>query len=152
MVITLVLPDRFEYVAVAGLASVFLTLWQGNLVYKQRKVAGIRYPQMYAEKEEMTSNSEAYVFNNLQRAHQNTLESYPQFLFCMLATGLKYPTYAATAGGVWVLGRILFTLGYRIDPEKRLTRGGFLVLVGATANNLGATWTVFEIVRERLGF
>ena len=42
-----------------------------------------QYPTMYSDKEP--------VFNCIQRAHQNTLEVYPQWLVFQTIAGLIYP-------------------------------------------------------------
>jgi len=125
MTLTLVLPENYEFVALAGVASAFLTFWQGSQVGRARRKAGVKYPQMYAEKAEMAASKDAVVFNNLQRAHQNTLEIYPQFLMTLFLTGLKYPTLAAAAGASWVVGRVFFTFNYRQAAEKRNKGLGF---------------------------
>jgi glutathione S-transferase len=40
------------------------------LVSSARKASGIKYPQMYASKEEQDKSKEALKFNCVQRAHQ----------------------------------------------------------------------------------
>ncbi|PWN41434.1 hypothetical protein IE81DRAFT_291867 [Ceraceosorus guamensis] len=50
-------------------------------------------------------------FNCAQRAHANTLETLPGFLLCLFVAGLGNAELAAALGGVWVIGRIWFTLG-----------------------------------------
>lgn len=43
----------------------------------------VQYPNMYSDKEP--------VFNCIQRAHQNTLEVYPQWLVFQTIAALEYP-------------------------------------------------------------
>lgn len=43
----------------------------------------LQYPTMYSDKEQ--------VFNCIQRAHQNTLEVYPQWLVFQTIAALVYP-------------------------------------------------------------
>ena len=47
-----------------------------------------------------------------QRAHQNTLENYPQFLFMLTTGGLSHPCLASAAGLIYLAGRIAFAKGY----------------------------------------
>lgn len=109
---------EFGYVVLTASASVVLTQWQMIQVALQRKRSGVAYPKMYEDAEES-------VFNCYQRAHQNTLESYPAFLTLLVLAGLAYPITASAFGMLWVVGRVVYSLGYYTgDPNKRL-RGAF---------------------------
>lgn len=45
--------------------------------------------------------------------------------------GLYAPNLAASLGGLYLFGRILYTLGYiNAGPSGRLTKGGLLASVG----------------------
>jgi len=68
----------------------------------------------------MDADPKAYVFNCVQRAHQNTLENLPILLSTTLITSIKYPIFAASALGLWSLARVGYTLGYATgNPKKR---------------------------------
>ncbi|KAH7434090.1 hypothetical protein KP509_07G100600 [Ceratopteris richardii] len=126
----LTLPPRFGYVVLTGAASVLLTQWQGFKVGMQRRKCGLKYPKMYEDKEDS-------VFNCYQRAHQNTLESYPAFMSLLILGGLGYPITASVFGMIWVAGRVVYSLGYFSgDPRKRLQGAwhmiGLLGLLGTT--------------------
>ncbi|KAG6808635.1 hypothetical protein H0H92_003439 [Tricholoma furcatifolium] len=132
----LIQSGRFEYVGVSLLSTVFVLAGQSSLVSKWRKRAGIRYPQMYAEKAEAEASKDAFTFNCAQRwfphiclrkcfspdvdlgAHQNTLEKIPVVYVTTIITGLKYPIVAALGCGAWSLSRIFYTRGYLTQPEK----------------------------------
>ncbi|KAF8507645.1 membrane-associated proteins in eicosanoid and glutathione metabolism [Hysterangium stoloniferum] len=121
MPLDLTVDERYAWVILAGVSTGGLTLWQVFNVSRHRAGAKIVYPQLYAEKAEAAASVEAHRFNCAQRAHQNTLENLPQTLFCLTFAGLKYPIAAASLGGLWVAGRVLYTLGYSTgDPKKRL--------------------------------
>ena len=61
-----------------------------------------------------------------QRGHQNTLEQLPVFFALLILGGLKTPLLAATLGALFVVGRVLYFLGYSTgDPKKRM-RGGWV--------------------------
>merc|ERR1712087_558707 len=51
-------------------------------------------------------------FNCVQRAHQNTLESWAPVQILMFAAGIMYAEIAATCGFVWAIGRIVYGYGY----------------------------------------
>ncbi|KAG6333703.1 hypothetical protein ID866_5386 [Astraeus odoratus] len=85
---------------------------------------------VYAEQAECKANPAAQQFNCAQRAHQNTLEFAPIFTFGTLITGLKYPCVAAALGSGFVLGRIIYTLGYKTGNPGRVRSGApFLFLI-----------------------
>eukprot|EP01138_Halocafeteria_seosinensis_P001578 gb/GECG01001617.1/.p1 GENE.gb/GECG01001617.1/~~gb/GECG01001617.1/.p1 ORF type:complete len:227 (+),score=19.33 gb/GECG01001617.1/:1-681(+) len=56
---------------------------------------------------------EWYELNNNQRIHQNYLEHLPSIQTFLLLGGLHYPKTAASAGGIFMLGRLLYAHGYR---------------------------------------
>ncbi|GBN06489.1 Microsomal glutathione S-transferase 3 [Araneus ventricosus] len=90
-----------------------------------------KYPTMYSD-----SN---IVFNCIQRAHGNFLENYPQFLFLLLVGGLSHPKLSTFGGILYLLGRIVYALGYSTgDPQKRMrgmfTHFGNLSLLYASAH------------------
>lgn len=93
-------------------------------VGRARKRLGVKYPTMYLPED----HKHAKEFNCIQRAHQNTLENYTQFLGLLLFAGLKYPTLAALAGVVNLLGRIVYALGYYTGDPKMRARGWFSYL------------------------
>ncbi|CAG7821264.1 unnamed protein product [Allacma fusca] len=117
MSVTLVLPDGYGYVILTAVASIFMTMWKAVQVGKARKEFKVDYPAMYSDK--------SALFNCYQRAHQNTLENYPQFLLLLLLAGIEMPCVSALAGLVWIAGRVVYGLGYQTgDPQKR-ARGAF---------------------------
>lgn len=59
--------------------------------------------------------------NGHQRAHGNTLEALPYFLFALLFAGIDRPLVASGFGALWLVGRIVYTLGYSTgDAKKRM--------------------------------
>jgi glutathione S-transferase len=60
------------------------------------------------------------------RAHTNTLEWMPIFLPALWLFALCCsPLWATVLGAVWIVGRILYFLGYAAAPTKR--RPGFFI-------------------------
>ncbi|KAK0470577.1 hypothetical protein IW261DRAFT_1516799 [Armillaria novae-zelandiae] len=120
---------------------------QSTIVGHRRGAAGIKYPQLYAEKAQEEASKEAKIFNCAQRAHQNTLENIPMiYTRCVLyavpvivdfslqnhcstfLTAVYYPTIAAAALGTWVLGRILYTRGYITGNPANVGRRNVFLL------------------------
>ncbi|KAL3680944.1 hypothetical protein R1sor_023900 [Riccia sorocarpa] len=120
------LPPQYGYVILTAASSYVLTQWQAIQIGAQRRKYGIKYPKMYEDSEES-------VFNCYQRAHQNTLEAYPAFLAMLLTGGLAYPVTSAVLGLAWVIGRIIYTLGYYTGKPENRNKGTpfhFFALVG----------------------
>ncbi|RDB18453.1 Microsomal glutathione S-transferase 3 [Hypsizygus marmoreus] len=149
---TITIPQGFQYVAAALQATVVVLWWQNMTVSKWRKRSGIKYPQLYAEKAEAEASKDALIFNCAQRAHHNTLENIPVVYATTLLTALKYPVLAASACGLWTVGRIAYTRGYVStgDPKNRL---GVVHTVGEVFFHvllLSSLYTVGELVVSNL--
>ena len=60
------------------------------------------------------------MFERYFRAHQNTLEQLVAFVPAMWLFGTYVnPTWAAGLGLVFVVGRVVYLVGYVVDPAKR---------------------------------
>ncbi|EPQ59960.1 membrane-associated proteins in eicosanoid and glutathione metabolism [Gloeophyllum trabeum ATCC 11539] len=148
---SIVLPKGFTYVIASAFSPVWVLIWQSTKVAQARSAAGIKYPQLHAEKAEAEAARNAHVFNCVQRAHQNTLESLPIAVIGTLVTGLRFPILAASLVGTWTLARVLYTRGYATgDPDERTYPGGALTAVVQFALALAGTWTVGEFVWAEL--
>ncbi|KAL5533961.1 hypothetical protein ACEPAG_421 [Sanghuangporus baumii] len=144
-------PEGYSYVLAAATATTFLNTYQVTNTKRARRAAGVPYPYAYAEKAEAASNNAVQKFNCAQRAHQNTLEHAPYVLYSLLVTGLKYPYLGAALGTSWVLGRVLYTLGYSTgDPEKRLRPGWIFSSIGQYGLYLTSALTTYKFVAEGL--
>lgn len=98
-------------------------------VVRARKQYSVEYPAMYSD--------ESQEFNCIQRAHQNTLEIYPSFLFFLMTAGLRFPRATAGCGCFWVLSRFAYAHGYSSGEPAKRRRGnfgyiGYFGLIGMT--------------------
>ena len=127
--------------------STAVAQWLGVRVSFARRIAGVKYPDMYAE----GTSSDAIKFNCIQRAHQNMvrwgtahtsaarscrlstcatphplqLEYLTSQLAMQMLLGLAFPCTTAALGVVWCAGRVSYALGYSTgDPSKRAAGSG----------------------------
>ncbi|XP_071992763.1 glutathione S-transferase 3, mitochondrial-like isoform X2 [Engystomops pustulosus] len=135
-----ILPQNFGYVILTFIYSYVMLMYLGINVGRGRKKYGVKYPQMYSDKEN--------VFNCIQRAHQNTLEVYPSWLILQLIAGFAFPLSASVLGVIWVTSRFSYAHGYYTgDPEKRM-RGayGYIGLFGVLILSVTAALQLLRVV------
>ncbi len=123
------LPDNLQveqeygYVVLVALSSFLLNFWQVRHISKLRKKLGIPYPQMTSDKH--------HEFNCAQRVHLNTLELLPFFFTNLLVGSIRHPKYAAIFGTVFIVGRVIYSIGYWTGDINKRGPGGVISLVGA---------------------
>lgn len=109
------------YVAIVTLLALLVYFWMSLGVARARGKSGIAAPCMVGDP----------LLERAVRVQGNTLEWLPIFLpslwLCHLFWGPQDPTgiIVAAIGAVWIVGRVLYALGYAQDPAKRST--GFLI-------------------------
>ncbi len=109
-------------VALVTLLSLLTYFWMSVRVPAARIKAGIPAPAMTGEP----------VLERTIRAHYNTLEWLPIYLVSLWLFAIYWNDMVAAAmGGVWIIGRIAYALGYAADAAKR--GPGFLIQSIATA-------------------
>ena len=115
-------------VAIVTVLALLVYFWMGLRVGGARRVSGISAPAMHGD---------AHLERNI-RVHYNTLEWLPIFLAGLWLFAVYWDDrIAAALGLVWIVGRIIYALGYVADPGKR--SAGFLIqFVASMALLLGA--------------
>jgi len=74
-------------------------------------------PKLYAE----GFSKEAKEFNCHQRAHQQALETYSNFVACSIIGGIRQPLLTSLAGLLYIVARVKWAKGYCTgDPINRL--------------------------------
>lgn len=80
------------------------------------------------------------------RGHANTVEWMPIFLPAMWLFAIYWSAvWAAWLGLLWIAGRIVYFVGYRAAPEKRLP-GFFIQSFAVTALVLGALGRIIYLM------
>ena len=110
------------YVAIVTLLALLTYFWMGLQVGRARAKSGIAAPAMTGDP----------VLERTIRAHYNTLEWLPLFLVPLWLFAIYWSDLiAAIVGLVWIVGRVVYQLGYVADPAKR--EAGFLIQALAVA-------------------
>jgi glutathione S-transferase len=124
------------YVAIVTLVALLVYIWMGVSVGRARAKTGIAAPAMTGDP----------LLERHIRAHYNTLESLPIFLPSLWLFAIYWSDLVAAAlGVVWIVGRILYFLGYVKDASKREL--GFMIQIVATLILLlGALGRVIYVV------
>ena len=79
------------------------------------------HPKLYAE----GFSQEAKAFNCHQRAHQQALETYPNFVVCSIIGGIRHPLLTSLAGLLYIVARVKWAKGYATgDPMNRYRASG----------------------------
>lgn len=121
------------YVAIVTLVALLVYFWMGIRVGAARRVSGIEPPAMTGHP----------ALERAVRAHANTLEWLPIFLpslwLCHIFWQPQDQTgiVVAAIGVVWIIGRILYAIGYAADPAKR-AMGFYIQLIAAAVLLFGA--------------
>ena len=121
------------YVAIVTLVALLVYFWMGIRVGAARRVSGIDAPIMTGHP----------ALDRAVRVQANTLEWLPIFLpslwLCHIFWQPQDQTgiIVAAIGVVWIIGRILYALGYAADPSKRAL-GFYIQSIAAAVLLFGA--------------
>lgn len=91
------------------IVSSFTLVALGFRVGKARKDFNVPLPQMYAEP---SRGPEGEKFNNVQRGHQQALETFPTFLALSFASGQRFPLTTAFLGVLYAVTRVAWANAY----------------------------------------
>jgi len=107
--------QSYAYVAIVTLVALLVYVWMGIGVGGARRRSGISAPAMTGDP----------LLERAIRVQMNTLEWLPIFLPSLWLFHLFWTPQdpsgriAAAIGAVWIVGRVLYALGYVKDPAKR---------------------------------
>ncbi|KAM7207543.1 hypothetical protein V8F20_002021 [Naviculisporaceae sp. PSN 640] len=140
----IVLPSDYGYVLLAAASSCLVNTLHSSLTSKARKESGVGYPAAYAANDVAEKDPKAFKFNCAQRAHANFTENLTPFLGELLISGLRYPLFAASLGGVWVFSRVIYAIGYTSNGPKGRMAGSLLSALTDLVLKGTAMYTAFK--------
>jgi glutathione S-transferase len=125
------------YVALVTLLAAAVYFWMATQVARTRQRVGILPPAMTGDP----------VLERTIRAHLNTLEWLPIFLPSLWLFAIYWNSHVAAALGlVWIIGRIVYFVGYVSEARKRFpgffiqSSAAGLLLIGATGRIAYLAW------------
>jgi uncharacterized membrane protein YecN with MAPEG domain len=123
-------------IALVTLLAVLVYFWMAAMVARTRRRVGIFAPVMTGDP----------TLERTIRAHVNTLEWLPIFLPSLWLFAIYWNSpVAAALGAVWIVGRIIYFVGYRAAAGKR--RLGFAIqAAAASALAVGALGRVIYLL------
>jgi uncharacterized membrane protein YecN with MAPEG domain len=108
--------QAYAYVAMVTLLTALVCFWMALQVARTRSRIGILAPAMTGDP----------LLERTIRAHLNMVEWLPIFLPSLWLFALYWnPNVAAALGLLWIVGRIVYFVGYVAAPTKRFP--GFLI-------------------------
>ncbi len=111
-----------RWTAIVTLLALLVYFWMSLQVGGARGKCGINPPAMTGDP----------LLERAVRVQSNTLEWLPIFLPSLWLFAIFWNELVAAALGiVWIVGRVVYSVGYMADPAKRST--GFLIQFGASA-------------------
>jgi glutathione S-transferase len=111
-----------RWTALVTLLALLVYFWMSLQVGRARGKCGIKPPAMTGDE----------LLERAVRVQSNTLEWLPIFLVSLWLFAVYWNELVAAAIGiVWIIGRLVYSVGYMADPAKRST--GFLIQLLACA-------------------
>ena len=115
-----------------------ITGWQASYVNWARVHYKVPWPHTFAP----DSNKEKLKFDMIQRASINFTENYTQFLCVSYLAANMAPKSAAVFGFFYLLGRIVFSMGYYSGDASKKDNGAFGYMIGIFPQ-YGLAWLFF---------
>lgn len=125
----------YPWSGLATIAAVLVFFWTGAMVARARRRFGIKAPATTGDPG----------FERVFRVQMNTLEQIAMFLPALWLAAVAFSDrWAAVAGAVWVVGRIVYARAYYVQAEMR--GPGFLMTILPTSILL--IFAAFSIVQS----
>jgi len=117
-----------------------------DLVTKEKKYPNSGYPDMGNGRFAAKLNDDQWMkFNNAQRAHYNYVEGAASALALQLISGLFFPRWSALLGFVYIVGRELYSWGYRTKGARGRSIGAGLLDVALVLQLLASLYGSYNL-------
>ncbi|OMJ21175.1 Microsomal glutathione S-transferase 3 [Smittium culicis] len=120
----------------------------GMSVVGARKKYKVDYPDMgsgrYSAK---LSDKEWVEFNSIMRVHQNYIEQLPLAILSVLVNGLFNPIQSAIAGDVYIVGRFIYSHGYKAYGPKGRMAGAMISMLAIVFNVGSSFFGIYNTLR-----
>jgi len=127
--------QSYAHVSLVTLLAICVYFWMAIQVARTRTKVGILAPVMSGDP----------LLERTIRAHLNMLEWFPIFLPAMWLFAIYWKaTAAALLGIVWVIGRIVYFVGYVAEARRRFP-GFFIQSLAAAVLVLGAAGRILYL-------
>jgi glutathione S-transferase len=131
--------QSYYFVAIVTLLAGLVCFWMALTVSRAHSKTGILAPTMVGDP----------YLERCIRAHTNTLEWMPMFLPAMWLFAVYWNSrWAAILGVLWIIGRIVYFLGYVAAPTKRFP-GFFIQSVAVFALSLGVMGRIVYLMANQ---
>jgi uncharacterized membrane protein YecN with MAPEG domain len=111
---------------------------------KSKRLPEMGYPDVGAGQFSQKLNVNDWMeFANAQRAHYNYLEGVASILTFLLISGLFFPRYTIVCGAVYIVGRIMYGIGYKSKGSRGRLPGVLILDAGLFAAMGGAAYGAF---------
>lgn len=142
-----------SYVLGTLAASSIVSYWHSFYIGSVRKAAGVGYPNSYAPHAEAVADPKKFAHNCAQRAQANYTDNFPIFISSLLVGGLKYPRLSSALGVTWLVGRVVYTIGYTNSKIGSQGEGRYKGVFGVLAQLVMTGLSLYsgvQLVQETL--
>eukprot|EP00823_Brevimastigomonas_motovehiculus_P008508 TRINITY_DN780_c0_g1_i1.p1 TRINITY_DN780_c0_g1~~TRINITY_DN780_c0_g1_i1.p1 ORF type:complete len:173 (-),score=42.89 TRINITY_DN780_c0_g1_i1:210-728(-) len=162
--VEITLANEYGYVVMIAVATAFQCLLAGFSIMKLREkyfnkdffdrnfpqlkenAPPMGYPDMgNGQFSQKLPLDQWIIFNQYQRAHYNAIEFIAAVLTAELLGGLFYPRVCAVLGLIYLVGRVLYTIGYQNKGPTGRMRGALVQDLALFSLLLIAFWGGFKL-------
>lgn len=144
MALNITLAPEYGYCVAAFFATMLCNFFKVVTVVRARKEYDVQYPNLYAP----AGHKYKKEFDCAQRQHQQFLENVFLVTACMFINGLYYPTLAACFHMLFVIGHVVYTIGYNTGNPKNRMAGGLIGHLGDMPQMILTGYVAYLMIKQ----